>query len=47
MLTQLGKLKEARNWLKKAIRMAGNNEIELMALNDPDFEPLWKEIGLL
>lgn len=42
---QLGSLKEARDWLKKAIELAGTNEVKLMALNDPDLEPLWKEIG--
>jgi hypothetical protein len=42
---QLGNLKEARHWLKKAIDLAGTKEVELMALHDPDLEPLWKEIG--
>ncbi|MGO8930194.1 MAG: tetratricopeptide repeat protein, partial [Limisphaerales bacterium] len=42
---QLGNLKEARHWLRKAIDLAGPNEVKLMALNDPDLEPLWKEIG--
>ena len=42
---QLGNLKEARDWLKKAIDMAGTNEVKLMALDDPDLEPLWEEIG--
>jgi predicted Zn-dependent protease len=42
---QLGNLKAARDWLQKAIDLAGTNEVKLMALNDPDLEPLWKEIG--
>jgi predicted Zn-dependent protease len=42
---QLGNLKEARAWLKKASDLAGTNEVKLMAQNDPDLEPLWKEIG--
>ena len=42
---QLGNLKEARDWLQKAIDLAGTNEVKLMALNDPDLEPLWREIG--
>ena len=42
---QLGNLKEARHWLKKAIGLASTKEVELMALNDPDLEPLWKELG--
>jgi hypothetical protein len=44
---QLGNLKEARDWLKKAIDMAGTKEVKLMALNDRDLEPLWREIGRL
>jgi predicted Zn-dependent protease len=42
---QVGNLKEAQDWLKKAIELAGTNQVKLMALNDPDLEPLWKEIG--
>ncbi len=42
---QLGNLKEARHWLRKAIDLAGPNEVKLMAVNDSDLEPLWKEIG--
>ena len=42
---QLGNLKEARDWLKKASDLAGTNEVKLMALKDADLEPLWKEIG--
>jgi tetratricopeptide (TPR) repeat protein len=35
---------EARGWLGKAIE-EGGNEIKLRALDDPDLEPLWKDIG--
>jgi predicted Zn-dependent protease len=42
---QLGNLKKARDWFKKAIDLANTKEVKLMALNDPDLEPLWKEIG--
>jgi hypothetical protein len=42
---QLGNLEEARHWLKKAIEMADPKEVKLMALNDPDLKPLWKELG--
>ena len=42
---QLGNLKEAREWLKKAIALAGRKGVTLMVLNDPDLEPFWKEIG--
>jgi predicted Zn-dependent protease len=44
---QLGKLKESKQWLKKAIEVAGKKEIRLMALDDPDLEPLWSQIGLI
>jgi tetratricopeptide (TPR) repeat protein len=42
---QLGDLKEAMMWLEKAIDLAGKNDIRLMALDDPDLEPLWTKIG--
>jgi predicted Zn-dependent protease len=42
---QLGNLKEARDWLKKAIDLADTKEVKLMALDDPDLELFWKEIG--
>jgi predicted Zn-dependent protease len=43
---QLGNLKDARAWLEKAVDLAGRKEVQLMVLDDPDLEPLWKEIGL-
>lgn len=42
---QLGNLKEALQWLEKAIDLAGKRDIRLMALEDLDLEPLWKDIG--
>jgi hypothetical protein len=42
---QLGNLKEAMQWLEKAIDLAGKKDIRLMALDDPDLEPLWTKIG--
>ena len=42
---QLGKLKEAFGWIVKAIDLAGKKDIRLMALDDPDLEPLWIKIG--
>jgi len=42
---QLGNLKESRAWLEKTFELAGKNEVKLMALNDHDLEPLWREIG--
>jgi tetratricopeptide (TPR) repeat protein len=42
---QLGNLEEALRWIEKAIDLAGKKDIRLMALNDPDLEPLWNEIS--
>jgi tetratricopeptide (TPR) repeat protein len=42
---QLGKRKEAFQWLWKAIDLAGKKDIRLMALDDPDLEPLWPDIS--
>src|ERR1039458_39287 len=42
---QLGNLKESRAWLEKTFELADENEVKLMALNDHDLEPLWREIG--
>ena len=42
---QLGKLKEGMKWLEKAVDLAGKKDIRQMALDDPDLEPLWAEIG--
>lgn len=42
---QLGRLDEARDWLKKAIKLVGGADaIKQMAANDPDLEPLRAEI---
>ena len=40
----LKRVDEARSWLAKA-REAGGNAIKVRALDDPDLEPLWKDIG--
>jgi predicted Zn-dependent protease len=42
---QLGNLKEAWAWLKKASDLAGTKQTKLMALEDANQMPLWKEIG--
>ena len=42
---QLGNLPEAMKWLKKAMDLDSKKEIKLMALEDPDLEPLWFEIS--
>jgi hypothetical protein len=42
---RLGNLKEAMQWLEKAIDLAGKKDIRMMALDDPDLEPLWCQIS--
>ena len=42
---QLGNLKLAREWLEKSFAIGGAKELKLMALDDPDLEPLWAEVG--
>ena len=41
---QLGKLSEAREWLKRAFAIGDKKQIKLMALHDADLKPLWEEI---
>ncbi|MSU21895.1 MAG: tetratricopeptide repeat protein [Pedosphaera sp.] len=40
---QLGNLKDAKEWLVKALEHGGN-ELKRQALNDHDLEPLWEQI---
>jgi predicted Zn-dependent protease len=42
---QLGELKESWLWLTRAIDQSGAKDIRLMALDDPDLEPLWNRIA--
>lgn len=42
---RLGNMKEAYQWLEKAIDLAGKEDIRQTALEDHDLEPLWAEIG--
>jgi tetratricopeptide (TPR) repeat protein len=42
---QLEELKDALKWIEKAFAVAGKEDIRLMALEDPDLELLWKQIG--
>ena len=42
---RLGRLEQAKDWLEKAFRTGDARKIKTMALEDPDLEPLWKEIG--
>jgi tetratricopeptide (TPR) repeat protein len=42
---QLGNLKEAMKWLEKAMDVGGKKDVQMMALDDPDLEPMWREIA--
>ena len=44
---QLRQLPAARDWLKRAVAVAGKEKTKQMALSDADFEPLWEEIRKL
>lgn len=44
---QLGNLQMAKERLKESFDLAGKTEIRQQALEDPDLEPLWKDIGTL
>jgi len=41
---QLGHLKEAEQWLAKAIDLANKKDIRQMALEDEDLKPLWEKL---
>jgi tetratricopeptide (TPR) repeat protein len=41
---QLGRLEQAKNWLEKAFKLGNPKKVKLMALEDPDLEPLWAKI---
>jgi tetratricopeptide (TPR) repeat protein len=44
---QLGRLEQSKRWLKKTFKMGDVRRMKLAALQDPDLQPLWKEIGAL
>ncbi len=44
---QLGRLGQAKDWLEKAFELGHAKQMKLAALDDPDLEPLWKQIGSL
>jgi len=44
---QMRRLDDARDWLNRAVAVAGKKKIKEMALNDSDLQPLWEEIRLL
>ena len=39
---QLGRLEAAKDWLHKAYEVGNARQIKLMALDDPDLQPLWQ-----
>jgi len=41
---QLGRLDQARIWLRKAFGLGDPGEMKNQALRDPDLEPLWPEL---
>ena len=41
----LRRLRELKKWLERAFEVGEANQIKLKALDDPDLEPLWAEIG--
>ena len=44
---QMGKLDDARDWLRRAFKIGGKKHMKLMALADDDLKPLWDEIQKL
>lgn len=44
---QLGRLDLAKAWLQKAFVLGDTSQMKAAALQDPDLEPLWKEIETL
>jgi hypothetical protein len=42
---QLGNLEESRQWLIKAFEIGDEREVKLKALDDPDLQLLWENIG--
>lgn len=42
---QLGRLEQAKHWLEKAFELGDVKAMKLAALDDPDLQPLWKQIG--
>ncbi|MGO9203556.1 MAG: TPR end-of-group domain-containing protein [Limisphaerales bacterium] len=41
---QLGRIDQARRWLEKSFEIGDPRKLKLMALDDPDLEPLWKNL---
>jgi hypothetical protein len=41
----MGRLEDAWDWLEMAFKVGDQNQLKLKALDDPDLEQLWAEIG--
>ena len=41
---QLGRLWEAEQWFKQALKMSNDTKLTAMALADPDLKPIWEKI---
>ncbi len=41
---QLGRLDQARRWLKRAFQLGEPQQMKRAALEDPDLKPLWQEL---
>ena len=44
---QLGRLEEAKAWIKKAVSLEDAGDLMSRALKDPDLAPLWPYYGKL
>jgi len=42
---RLGRLEQARHWLRAAFDSGDTQQLKPMALKDPDLQPLWREVG--
>jgi Flp pilus assembly protein TadD len=42
---QMGRLDEARSWLRQALAVGGEKKVRAMALQDEDLKPLWPELA--
>ncbi len=42
---RLGRLDQARLWLRKALRLGNARKLKLAALDDPELRPLWSDLG--
>ncbi len=44
---QMNRLPAAREWLRRAMLVGGEDNLKGMALRDPDLEPMWGEIAVM